>query len=86
VKYPAHERCRPLLLRIAYRLPLVGDTIRCSTMAVLRLASLALEGFKSFASRVELSFPGAIIAIVGPNGTGKSNIADAIASSEIDLT
>ncbi len=48
-------------------------------MAVLRLASLALEGFKSFASRVELSFPGAIIAIVGPNGTGKSNIADAIA-------
>jgi len=48
-------------------------------MAVLRLASLALEGFKSFASRVELSFPGSIIAIVGPNGTGKSNIADAIA-------
>ena len=48
-------------------------------MAVLRLASLALEGFKSFPSRVELSFPGAIIAIVGPNGTGKSNIADAIA-------
>jgi chromosome segregation protein len=48
-------------------------------MAFLRLTSLTLEGFKSFASRVELSFPGAIIAIVGPNGTGKSNIADAIA-------
>ncbi|MCU0290809.1 MAG: chromosome segregation protein SMC [Thermoanaerobaculaceae bacterium] len=48
-------------------------------MASVRLASLTLEGFKSFAGRVELSFPGAIIAIVGPNGTGKSNIADAIA-------
>ena len=48
-------------------------------MGAFRLASLTLEGFKSFASRVELSFPGAIIAIVGPNGTGKSNIADAIA-------
>jgi chromosome segregation protein len=48
-------------------------------MGAVRLASLALEGFKSFATRVELSFPGAIIAIVGPNGAGKSNIADALA-------
>jgi chromosome segregation protein len=48
-------------------------------MGTVRLASLTLEGFKSFATRVEMSFPGAIIAIVGPNGTGKSNISDAIA-------
>ena len=48
-------------------------------MGSVRLASLTLEGFKSFAGRVELSFPGAIIAIVGPNGVGKSNISDAIA-------
>jgi chromosome segregation protein len=48
-------------------------------MGLVRLASLTLEGFKSFAGRVELSFPGAIIAIVGPNGAGKSNISDSIA-------
>jgi chromosome segregation protein len=44
-----------------------------------RLAALRLHGFKSFADAVELRFPGAIAAIVGPNGVGKSNIADAIA-------
>jgi chromosome segregation protein len=48
-------------------------------MGTFRLAALALDGFKSFASRVELSFPGDIIAIIGPNGAGKSNICDAIA-------
>lgn len=48
-------------------------------MGAVRLASLTLEGFKSFAARAELSFPGMIIAIVGPNGSGKSNIADSIA-------
>ncbi|MFH1176934.1 MAG: AAA family ATPase, partial [Acidobacteriota bacterium] len=47
-------------------------------MGAFRLTSLTLEGFKSFANRVVLSFPGAITAIVGPNGTGKSNLADAI--------
>lgn len=49
------------------------------TMGAFRLASLQLEGFKSFAGRIELSFPAPITAIVGPNGTGKSNICDAIA-------
>ena len=48
-------------------------------MGVVRLASLTLEGFKSFAPRTHLSFPGAITAIIGPNGVGKSNICDAIA-------
>ena len=48
-------------------------------MGTVRLSSLSLEGFKSFATRAEFSFPGAITAVVGPNGAGKSNIADAIA-------
>ncbi|MEW6337098.1 MAG: chromosome segregation protein SMC [Acidobacteriota bacterium] len=48
-------------------------------MGALRLASLSLEGFKSFAAKAELSFPGDLIAIIGPNGAGKSNICDAIA-------
>ena len=41
------------------------------------LKSLALHGFKSFAQRVELTFPPGVSAVVGPNGSGKSNIADA---------
>ncbi len=47
-------------------------------MKGIRLASLRLTGFKSFADPVSLEFPGDITAIVGPNGCGKSNIVDAI--------
>ncbi len=46
---------------------------------MLRLKRLELQGFKSFPDRAELRFHGAgIAAIVGPNGCGKSNLADAI--------
>jgi chromosome segregation protein len=44
----------------------------------VRLESLKIQGFKSFADRVELVFKPGITAIVGPNGCGKSNITDAI--------
>lgn len=44
-----------------------------------RLERIELRGFKSFCDPTELVFPEAITAIVGPNGCGKSNIADAIA-------
>ena len=46
---------------------------------MLKLKKLQILGFKSFCDRTELKFPGeGIAAVVGPNGCGKSNIADAI--------
>ncbi len=44
----------------------------------LRIKSLELHGYKTFASRTEFQFAEGITAIVGPNGSGKSNIADAL--------
>ncbi len=44
----------------------------------MRLVSIQINGFKSFADQVELSFREGITAVVGPNGCGKSNIADAL--------
>jgi chromosome segregation protein len=43
----------------------------------MRLASLAVQGFKTFVQRSTLDFEPGITAIVGPNGSGKSNLADA---------
>ena len=46
---------------------------------MLKLKKLQILGFKSFCDRTELKFPGeGIAAVVGPNGCGKSNIADSI--------
>ena len=44
----------------------------------MRLERLEISGFKSFSDRSELSFDQGVTAIVGPNGCGKSNVADAI--------
>src|SRR3990172_5696393 len=44
----------------------------------MRLSSVALFGFKSFADRTEIQILSGITAIVGPNGCGKTNIADAL--------
>ena len=45
---------------------------------MLRLHRLELCGFKSFVDPVTLDVAGGLTAIVGPNGCGKSNIADAV--------
>src|SRR4026209_2038446 len=44
----------------------------------MRLERLEIAGFKSFSDRSELAFDECVTAIVGPNGCGKSNVADAI--------
>lgn len=44
----------------------------------MHLIKLEMKGFKSFAHRSTLNFEKGVTAVVGPNGCGKSNIADAI--------
>ena len=44
----------------------------------MRLKRVKLFGFKTFADRTEFNVDGGLIAVVGPNGCGKSNLVDAI--------
>ncbi|MFW5954134.1 MAG: AAA family ATPase [Guyparkeria sp.] len=44
----------------------------------MRLTRLYLAGFKSFAAPTEIRLPEGTLAIVGPNGCGKSNLIDAL--------
>ncbi|MGK5594205.1 MAG: chromosome segregation protein SMC [Parachlamydiaceae bacterium] len=44
----------------------------------MKLKKVEISGFKSFADKVTLTFHNGITCIVGPNGCGKSNIADAM--------
>ncbi len=44
----------------------------------MRLNSIKLSGFKSFAEPTNFMLPGKRVGVVGPNGCGKSNIMDAV--------
>jgi len=43
----------------------------------VHLRAITLAGFKTFAQKTEIRFEGGVTAIVGPNGSGKTNILDA---------
>jgi len=45
---------------------------------LFKLKRIELLGFKSFADRTRLAFDEGTVAVVGPNGCGKSNLSDAI--------
>ena len=45
---------------------------------MVRLDRITMQGFKSFANRITIPFPGGYNVICGPNGSGKSNIIDAL--------
>ncbi|MSP97302.1 MAG: chromosome segregation protein SMC [Betaproteobacteria bacterium] len=44
----------------------------------MRLTQIKLAGFKSFVDPTSVAIPGNLVAVVGPNGCGKSNIIDAV--------
>ena len=46
-------------------------------LTAVRLNSIKLSGFKSFADPTNFVLPGQLVGVVGPNGCGKSNIMDA---------
>ncbi|BBH53028.1 chromosome segregation protein SMC [Fluviispira sanaruensis] len=44
----------------------------------MKLKSIHISGFKSFADRVNIQYHNGITGVIGPNGSGKSNIIDAV--------
>lgn len=44
----------------------------------MNFKKVEINGFKSFADKIEIKFTNGVTGIVGPNGCGKSNVADAI--------
>ncbi len=53
-------------------------TVPAREPSTVRLTSIKLSGFKSFAEPTTFMLPGQLVGVVGPNGCGKSNIMDAV--------
>lgn len=49
-----------------------------SLVLLMRLKKLRVAGFKSFVDPTDIRLPASLVAVVGPNGCGKSNIIDAV--------
>ena len=64
----------------------LGISLRCELQSqifhsyafIMQLKQLKLAGFKSFVDPTVIPFPSQLVAVVGPNGCGKSNIIDAV--------
>jgi chromosome segregation protein len=59
-------------------MPKCGCHTAQNTGFFVRLNSIKLSGFKSFAEPTNFVLPGQLVGVVGPNGCGKSNIMDAV--------
>ena len=51
----------------------------------MKLRTIEISGFKSFADHTKIDFKDGITGIVGPNGSGKSNIIEAIRWGKLPL-
>ncbi len=60
------------------RLVTVRSPLLKAPTTPVRLNSIKLSGFKSFAEPTNFLLPGQLVGVVGPNGCGKSNIMDAV--------
>ncbi len=48
------------------------------SLLLMRLTHIKLAGFKSFTDPTTIHVPGQLVAVIGPNGCGKSNVIDAV--------
>ncbi len=53
-------------------------TVKISILTPMYLEKLVISGFKSFAEPTTFTFDAPYVAIVGPNGSGKTNVSDAM--------